>query len=375
LLKMITGVLTPSTGSIEINGTISSLLELGAGFNPELSGIENIYLNGTMLGFSRADMNQKLNDILSFADIGDFVNQPMKTYSSGMYVRLAFAAAISVDPDILIVDEALAVGDIAFQSKCFRKFKSLKDAGKTIILVTHSMDMVTRHCDRAILIQEGKMLEDGAPNDVVNMYTKLMTSRNKTKMDEVVEEKTNVHIESNLDAENDLDIKKFAKDPIGYFQFRKGYNPNEFRWGDKRGEIIDYLLVVDGRLEPAYIYSGQKVELYVKYHFNQEIENLIAGLIIKSVDGVVVFGQNTSHFGVEINTSNSICVIKFSLVNRLNTGKYLISVGCSDGLYDEEHKTLAVDRRNDSIILEVSNKITHAGLIDPELIIEQIHPK
>jgi ABC-type polysaccharide/polyol phosphate transport system ATPase subunit len=174
LLKIITGVLTPTSGGVMANGTIAALLELGAGFNPELTGIDNIYLNGTIMGFSEQQIQAKLDDILAFADIGAFAHQPVKIYSSGMFVRLAFAVAVNVDPDILIVDEALAVGDINFQAKCYKKFNVFQELGKTILFVTHSLDSIIRHCNRAIVLEQGKKITESLPKEAVDTYKKLM---------------------------------------------------------------------------------------------------------------------------------------------------------------------------------------------------------
>ena len=158
ILKIITGVLSPSEGSVEVEGSISALLELGAGFNSDYTGIENIYMNGTMMGFSRKEMEAKLQDILDFADIGDFVYQPVKTYSSGMFVRLAFALAINVEPEILIVDEALSVGDVFFQSKCYRRMEEIRQKGTTILMVTHDMGSIIKYCDRVVLLNRGNFV-------------------------------------------------------------------------------------------------------------------------------------------------------------------------------------------------------------------------
>ena len=172
LLKIITGVLTPTGGNIEVKGKISALLELGAGFNMEYTGIENIYLNGTMMGFSKEEVDKKLDDILDFADIGDFVNQPVKTYSSGMFVRLAFAVAINVEPDILVIDEALSVGDVFFQQKCYKKIKEL--AGKsTVLIVSHDLNAMTKFCERIIVMSAGQKVFDGEPNEAIAKYFKL----------------------------------------------------------------------------------------------------------------------------------------------------------------------------------------------------------
>ena len=163
ILKIITGVLNPTSGEIKVNGRISALLELGAGFNMEYNGIENIYLNGTMMGFSKKEIDEKLQEILDFADIGDYVYQPCKTYSSGMFVRLAFAVAINIEPEILIVDEALSVGDVFFQAKCYHKFEEFKKMGKTILFVSHDLSSIAKYCDRVVLLNKGVLLGEGNP--------------------------------------------------------------------------------------------------------------------------------------------------------------------------------------------------------------------
>ena len=176
LLKIIAGVLTPTSGILEVRGRVSALLELGIGFNPEMTGLENIYFSGTIMGFDRAVIENKIDDIVAFADIGEFIYQPVKTYSSGMFVRLAFAVAINVDPDILIVDEALSVGDISFQAKCYQRFNKFKEEGKTIIFVTHSLDLVVSYCNRGIVLDGGKIIVDTDPKTAVDAYKQLMVN-------------------------------------------------------------------------------------------------------------------------------------------------------------------------------------------------------
>ncbi len=177
ILKIITGVLNPTSGSVEVDGRISALLELGAGFNQEYNGIENIYLNGTMIGFSREEIDQKMESILEFADIGDYVYQPVKTYSSGMFVRLAFAVAINIDPEILIVDEALSVGDVFFQAKCYHKFEEFKKMGKTILFVSHDLSSVSKYCDRVILLNKGEKLAEGSPKEMIDIYKQVLVGQ------------------------------------------------------------------------------------------------------------------------------------------------------------------------------------------------------
>ena len=177
LLKIITGVLTQTSGEVEVHGKISALLELGAGFNGEYTGIENIYLNGQMMGYTREQMDERIQSIIDFAGIGDFINQPVKTYSSGMFARLAFAVAINVDPDILIVDEALSVGDIYFQAKCFKKMDEIKKKGTTVLLVTHDMSSVISYCDRAVILNKGHYVKEGNAKEMVDIYKKILVNQ------------------------------------------------------------------------------------------------------------------------------------------------------------------------------------------------------
>ena len=170
ILKIITGVLSPTAGTVTVNGRISALLELGAGFNMEYNGIDNIYLNGTMIGFSEKEIDEKLGSILDFADIGEYIYQPVKTYSSGMFVRLAFAVAINIDPEILIVDEALSVGDVFFQAKCYHKFEEFKEMGRTILFVSHDLSSIAKYCDRVVLLNQGIKLGEGGPKEMIDAY-------------------------------------------------------------------------------------------------------------------------------------------------------------------------------------------------------------
>ena len=177
MLKIITGVLSATTGQVESRGSICALLELGAGFNQDYTGIENIYMNGTMMGFSKAEMDEKLPAILEFADIGDFVYQPVKSYSSGMFVRLAFALYISIDPEVLIVDEALSVGDVFFQAKCYHRMDELKRKGTTILMVTHDLGSVMKYCDRVVLFHKGEKVGEGLPGQMVDKYKKILAGK------------------------------------------------------------------------------------------------------------------------------------------------------------------------------------------------------
>ena len=225
ILKIITGVLTPTSGEVMVNGKISALLELGAGFNMEYTGLENVYLNGTMLGFSEEEINDRLQAILDFADIGEFIHQPVKTYSSGMFVRLAFAVAINIDPEILIVDEALSVGDVFFQAKCYHKFEEFKKLGKTILFVSHDLTSIAKYCDRVVLLNKGVKLAEGSPRDMVNMYKKLLVHQ----LDEDTLEDVNGKSAINEHVEDGKAWKE-------HFEI----NPKLLDYGEKQAEIVDF---------------------------------------------------------------------------------------------------------------------------------------
>ena len=220
ILKIITGVLNQTNGDVTINGRISALLELGAGFNPEYTGIENVYLNGTMIGFTREEIDEKLQDIIDFADIGDFINQPVKTYSSGMFVRLAFAVAINIDPEILIVDEALSVGDVFFQSKCYRKFEEFKELGKTILFVSHDLGSIIKYCDRVVLLNKGNKVGEGEPGEMVDTYKMILANQ-------YVEEDNN-----DEDKEDSEQVEEAEPSFDGFWKERLGLNSSFQDYGN-----------------------------------------------------------------------------------------------------------------------------------------------
>lgn len=246
LLKILTGVLNPTSGEIEIKGKISALLELGAGFNMEYTGIENIYLNGAISGYTKEEMNNKIPSIVKFADIGEFINQPVKTYSSGMFVRLAFAVAINVDPDILIVDEALSVGDNIFQAKCYRKFQELKEKGKTIILVTHDVDSVRKFCDRCIWIEKGHLKEDGDVKEITSKYMAYTTEKAINVGQKKVVENNNLNM-----------IREKSFTPIS-------------RWGSNVG-LIKYAAIHSNGKEVEYLDKDSEFNIVIDLEIIQDI--------------------------------------------------------------------------------------------------------
>ena len=306
LLKIITGVLTPTGGNIEVKGKISALLELGAGFNMEYTGIENIYLNGTMMGFSKEEVDKKLDDILDFADIGDFVNQPVKTYSSGMFVRLAFAVAINVEPDILVIDEALSVGDVFFQQKCYKKINEF--AGKsTVLIVSHYLNAMTKFCERIIVMSAGQKVFDGEPNEAIAKYFKLKQGalRNNKKSIEL----------------NNSDFEMYKA-------------PDENSYSGKMDVIIEkYFYSIDNEPFSEVCQKDDEFKISLVINSKIDIESPIIGFQIRDKYGNEVFGQTSLTSPVEqgvIKQGRNIINFAFDWP-EIREGDYFITIGIGNG--------------------------------------------
>ena len=360
LLQMICGTLTPTTGTVQTHGRVAALLELGAGFNPEFTGRENVYLNATVLGLSIEEIDARFDAIAAFADIGEFIDQPIKTYSSGMSVRLAFAVQSQIDPDIFIVDEALSVGDAKFQAKCFDRLRQLKENGTCILLVTHSSEQIVTHCTQAILLSKGVQLEAGKPKDVVNRYLDLLFGKEKT----VVAQADTVEKGG---AQNILPTSK----PDSYqlsttndsFSTRPGYNPHEYRWGDGTAMILDYFFAADDAHYPSAVSSGQNLTLAVAVKLLKDFHRPILGITIKTKEGVTVYGANTETLGCkEFSDASDIgAVIQTTTEFKCNlaAGDYFISLGLASKHGEE---VIPHDRRYDSIHLQVRPNDQFFGL-------------
>lgn len=317
ILKIITNVLTPTSGECIVKGKIAALLELGAGFNMEYTGIENIYLNGQMIGFSKEEMDKKLQDIIDFADIGEHIFQPVKTYSSGMFARLAFSVAISVDPDILIVDEALSVGDVFFQNKCYRRFEEFRDKGKTILFVTHDMGSVIRYCNRCVLLNAGEKVGEGKPQEMVDLYKRIMVGQWNEN------EEKNSTIENSIDSTN-INVNRLWKEQIST-------NPDMEVYGDGRAEIIDFGIFSDSGNIGNNVYKGDYYTVKMKVRINDDNLNPIFAFKLRDVKGTELTGTNTML--EDIDTSNckngDIVTISFRQKQYLQPGQYLVSLGCT----------------------------------------------
>ena len=288
ILKIITGVLNPTGGEVQVNGRISALLELGAGFNMEYSGIENIYLNGTMIGFSREEIDAKLDEILKFADIGDFVYQPVKTYSSGMFVRLAFAVAINIEPEILIVDEALSVGDVFFQAKCYRKFEEFKKQGKTILIVSHDLGSISKYCDRVVLLNQGVKMAEGNPKEMVDLYKRLLVGQAEDPQEEALEPQ---EIPESISEDE---------------QWKRPYplNPEKLEYGGGEAKIIDFTILDDRGLPGNTITKGSSFLIKMKVKFFSPVTEPIFAYTFKNIQGTEITGTNTMYEKADVPPRN-----------------------------------------------------------------------
>lgn len=376
LLKLLNGIFMPDKGKIEISGKVGALIEVGAGFHPMLTGRENIYVNGAILGMSKKEIDGKFDEIVDFADIGDFIDSPVKHYSSGMYVRLGFAVAVHCEPDVLLVDEVLAVGDVKYQVKCFRKFEEFKKMDRTILFVTHSTEQIVRHCDRAILINDGVIISGGNPSDVSTRYMDLLFGKGAERGKlEICEHQVSVF--NSLDTKKVLseEIKRFIEEPCASdkFSFRKSYSKNEYRWGNRDAEIVDYLVLNGKNIDPAQCKTFEDFHLYLKVKYFKDVERPIYGLFIKTVDGITISGNNSrdwdlSRSFIPQKAGNTI-VVRFHFMPRLTSGEYMLSVGVAE---DVDGEIVPLDRRYDAIHLTFTNQGLSSGLVDFELKFEYV---
>ncbi|NKB76502.1 MAG: ATP-binding cassette domain-containing protein [Gammaproteobacteria bacterium] len=339
LLQCICGIVRPTEGDVTVNGKIAALLELGAGFNPEFTGRDNLYMNAAILGLSKEETDQRLEAILTFADIGEYIDQPVRVYSSGMYVRLAFSIAIHVDPEILIVDEALAVGDIHFQAKCFDRFHQFRERGVTVIFVTHDLNMVTRYCDQAYLLNRGKLVGHGKPREVVAEYRKLEVDYG--------------------DKDQGKDYQENSKQDAALF----ATNPYEIRYGNSKAKIVDGG-IFDSESNPVQtLTSGESYRINMEVAFENEVDNPVFAYTIKDVKGTEIAGTNT-HFS-DINTGvykpGDIANIDFDITVPLNAGSFLLSIGCV-ALGGDQIEVF--DRRHDFIAFQVVTSRASVGIVE-----------
>ena len=321
LLQIICRILTPTSGSIAVNGRVSALLELGAGFNPEFTGVENIFLNASILGFSRVEIERKYDQILAFADIGDFIHQPVKTYSSGMYVRLAFSIAVHVDPEILIVDEALAVGDIFFRQKCIQHMQNYMQ-GSTKLIVTHDMQAVANMCERVIVLNEGEKIFEGSPMKGIECYTRMM------------------HNEL-YEPESGFEPATVDLLPIGLVRDKDGWiEVPEDLTGGAREVMIKKVKITTAKGEHApVVKKGDGLVLHLLVHSRLPKRNIIFGYTIKDRVGNAIFGQNTCDEATGIvDLASGFHHVKLGINwPEIYPGEYTVTFGIGEGTHPMRH--------------------------------------
>ena len=360
LLQVIAGTLAPTAGSLETRGRISALLELGAGFNPEFTGIENAQFNASILGIGRDEIEESLPAIVDFSELGEFINMPVKTYSSGMYVRLAFSVAINMKPDIFIIDEALAVGDIRFQRKCFRKLEAMRTRGITILFVTHATESVVNLCNRALFLDNGQIVGMGEPKEVVNQYLESLFSSEHGKMVTTTPARPTSVPKSVIATPS---MGELNLDPrIDGCMTRPTYNKTEYRWGDGRARIIDYLLLSEGKEVSHSVSRGDVIEVKMAVQYKQDLDDVIYGLTLKTVDGTTVYGTNTrlQKLLISKKQAGEISVVCFKFTAHLMHSEYFLSLGVA--VDDDNKDNIAIDRRYDLIHLHVTGEDDSFGL-------------
>jgi len=357
LLQLLAHTLNPTEGEIEVNGRVAALLELGSGFNPEYTGRENVYLNGSILGVSKEEMDERFEEIARFADIGDFIDQPVKTYSSGMYVRLAFAVAINVDADILIVDEALAVGDMIFQMKCYKKIDEFKKQGKTILLVTHDLGSVIKYCDNVLVLNKGQSLGIYPAKEAVDVYKKAIVKLHSPQ--EVQESETTV--------ENIDHVIQHEK------QWKSFYiiNNELLEYGNGKAEIIDFGIFDEHHQLTTTVTKTSLCYIKMKVKFNQTIQSPIFAFTIKDLKGTEITGTNTmvENISTDEIREDQVIEIRFGFEMNLQGANYVLSLGCTGF---EQGEFVVYHRLYDVIPFQVISAKNTVGYYDLNANIEII---
>lgn len=368
LLKMITGVVTPTSGEINIQGKISSLLELGTAFNPELTGIANIYQHGQVMGLSNEEIEAKKQEIIDFADIGDHLYQPVKTYSSGMFARLAFACAINVDPDVLIVDEVLSVGDMAFQLKCFKKFQQFKEKGKTILFVTHSITDILRNCTRTIIIDSGRKIFDGDVKEGVEKYKKIIVGLSSK------ESKEGLLSDKEL-LEKNPNYKMIIENTSEMWKTHFNENPELITYGNGDAEVIDYGMFNLNHDYISVIENDREVILKSKILFNKDVKDPIFTMTVKDFKGLEMCGTNTLIEKIVTGDykKGDIVTVEFKQKINVAPGKYTLSFSCTH--FNHQGELEVLNRKYDALLIEVLSTKDTVGLmrIDSDIKIEKIN--
>lgn len=337
MLKLIAGIGRPTSGDVKVQGRVSALIELGAGFHPEISGRDNVFINGMMLGLSRREVASRFDEIVAFAELEDFIDEPVKTYSSGMYMRLGFSVAINVDPDVLLVDEVLAVGDEAFTHKCLDKFADFRRRGRTVLLVTHSLDMVTRLCDEALWLDHGMLRGQGDPRRVIDAYLMDVAAAENKALDRS-------HVPAISAGEEPADMTKAV----------------EGRWGSREAEILAVEFVRRDGVAAHVFESGEALAIRMRVRAHQPLDDFVFGVALFSADGVCCYGTNTDIEGAEPRAFAGDAEVAFVIESLcLVAGAYKVDVAVHrrNGVPYDYHRSLYTIR--------VTSRMNETGIVRP----------
>ena len=343
-LKLLTRIMYPDSGSIELKGRVSSLIELGAGFHPDMSGRENIYTNASIFGLTKKEIDERMDDIIEFSEMEPFLDNPVRTYSSGMYMRLAFSVAINVNADILLIDEILAVGDVNFQAKCFNKLREIKAQGTTIVIVSHSMGQIEQICDRSIWIHEGKIKADGSPREIDKDYLDFMGQKRQEIVEQV--QKKEAEKQEEVQKEETPEEKEAALE-----------TEEKKRWGNGKARFRDVYISGNQSQKQSVFSTEEKVQIHMYYKVKQKIEDAVFGIGIFRDDGVQCYGTNTrieqfERFDLEKDGEAEVKIEKLSLL----PGKYTLDVAI------ESDMATPVDYYRQACSFEVYSALTDVGV-------------
>lgn len=367
LLQVICSVMQPTAGEVRVNGRISALLELGAGFNPEFTGRDNVLLNGAILGLSRKDMLDRLPEIETFADIGEFFDQPMKVYSSGMFARVAFASAIHVDPDVLIVDEILGVGDAKFQEKCYNRIRALRDRGVCILFVSHSTEAIQRNCNTALLLDSGKIVAHDSVDAVIAAYHDLLYGSGhaeKLETNALASEQKQAILIDHHNPTSDIELQNFMDGDVGPFCKKfQYYNSHERRLGNREAEIADFLITADGHADFNVLSGNEEIKIYLKVRFTREVGRPELGWAIVSPEGIVITGSNTAMSEIPLPEARpgETWVYAVSMQPALCGGDYFINFGIGEII---NGTWTFLDNRRAAAHLSVAHRGKSTGFFD-----------
>jgi ABC-type polysaccharide/polyol phosphate transport system ATPase subunit len=372
LLQIIAAVLQPTSGTITVDGRVSALLELGAGFNPEFTGRQNVLLNGAIMGVRREELLERMPEIIAFADVGEFFDQPMKIYSSGMFVRVAFAATVHVDPEIFVVDEALAVGDAKFQHKCFQRFADLQAQHKTVILVTHNSSMVTNFCDTALLMNAGELVAAGDPSTIVDRYHELLFGGTAVQHANSTEDE-----EPPRYGEANGKLRDFAdRSTEDVCSKRRSYNQGEVRFGNGGAKIIDYVIESGDGWDVSNVEFGATIALYFKVLFCRDVALPIVGFSVKTVEGVEIYGTNTFLMGVSIGrvSVGDTRTFRFAFSFRAKPSDYFLDLGVAETDGTRGGAVLDVRRSIGHCVVSLDRPRFFEGLVDLRPTFDVLNP-